>query len=219
MAAFTLQWQKWTAATETKPMRLKHLLSGLLHEKFANPWSNSLVHAFQVGMTLPLISGWSGNPGTILAPFPPGKSDWLTGREPKPEQWESFLIVFAAVKNEAKKNTSLRMRPLLKKQKERGSESEKKRERSIPMTSFEPLDPAIPEGTSPGFFFPTGLSDGCAGCECTIIGSKWTYVPALSSILDLKSPDTIMDLYLALGISQCLAYRGSLKNNYQRNQD
>lgn len=69
-------------------------------------------------MTLSLALGWSDNPGMILAPFPPSKSDWHMTQT---RTMRAFPGLFAAIENEAKK-TSSRMRPIKKKQKERGRE-------------------------------------------------------------------------------------------------
>lgn len=54
----------------------------------------------------------------------------------------AFPGIFAELKNEAKNKTSLRMMPIQNRKKGRGK---KQVHMCMPMTLFEPLDPAMPE--------------------------------------------------------------------------
>ena len=61
----------------------------------------------------------------------------------------AFPGIFAELKNEAKNKTSLRMMPIQNRKKGRGK---KQVHMCMPMTLFEPLDPAMPEAIISGFF-------------------------------------------------------------------
>ena len=150
MDAFTLQWQKWVAETETKPTRLKYLLSGPLTGQVCQPLVHELSSCVSGGNDPFPGSRWSDNPGMILAPFPPSKSDWLKCLAHDPNQDNKSLSWFVCCYWEwSKEENKLKNQAIQKKQKETGRQRGHK---CMPMTTFVPLGPPMPEAIIPGLF-------------------------------------------------------------------